>query len=43
VGPDGRLRFIWHGPTPWQTTETEEPVGWPRAGFAWEGAISARA
>jgi hypothetical protein len=43
TGPDGRLRHIWHGPTPWQTDETEEPVGWPRAGFAWEGAVNARA
>jgi hypothetical protein len=45
IGPDGRLRYISHGPNPWRTEETETtaPVGWPRAGFAWDGAVNARA
>jgi hypothetical protein len=39
------VRFIWHGPNPWRTEETDDttPVGWPRAGFAWHGAVDARA
>ena len=45
TGPDGRLRYISHGPNPWRTEETEDaaPVGWPRAGFAWDGAVNTRA
>jgi hypothetical protein len=45
TGPDGRLRYISDGPNPWRTEGTEDtgPVGWPRAGFASDGAVNARA
>jgi hypothetical protein len=44
TGSDGRLRFISHGPNPWRVEETDDtvPAGWPRAGFAWDGALNAR-